>query len=79
MTDFPVVPNDVREIDIVGVRKGAFGAAGSGDTSGFGGLVAPIVMPGASLPPFGGWFDEVAEEIALSLADANVTGAVEKL
>ena len=77
--DLPVVPNGVREIDIVGVRKGAFGAAGSGDTSGFGGLVAPIVMPGASIPPFGGWFDEVAEEIALSLADANVTGAVEKI
>ena len=26
--------------DTVGVRQGAFGASGSGDTSGFGGLVA---------------------------------------
>lgn len=75
----PVVPDGIREIDIVGVRKGAFGAAGSGDTSGFGGLVSPIVMPNASTPPFGGWFDEVAEEIALSLADSGVTGAVEKI
>jgi len=75
----PVVPDGIREIDIVGVRKGAFGAAGSGDTSGFGGLVSPIVMPTASTPPFGGWFDEVAEEIALSLADSGVTGAVEKI
>ncbi len=75
----PVVPDGIREIDIVGVRKGAFGAAGSGDTSGFGGLVSPIVMPAASTPPFGGWFDEVAEEIALSLADSGVTGAVEKI
>lgn len=75
----PVVPDGVREMDIVGVRKGAFGAAGSGDTSGFGGLVAPIVMPGASTPPFGGWFDEVAEELALSLADSGVTNAVEKI
>ncbi len=75
----PVVPDGVREIDIVGVRKGAFGAAGSGDTSGFGGLVAPIVMPTGSTPPFGGWFDEVAEEIALSLADSGVSGAVERI
>jgi NADH-quinone oxidoreductase subunit C len=75
----PVVPDGVREIDIVGVRKGAFGAAGSGDTSGFGGLVSPIVMPTGATPPFGGWFDEVAEEIALSLADSGVSGAVERI
>lgn len=79
MSELPVVPEGVAEIDLVGVRKGAFGAAGSGDTSGFGGLVTPIVMPGASLPPFGGWFDEVAEELALSLLDAGVSGAVEKI
>jgi len=41
--------------------------------------VAPIVMPGASIPPFGGWYDEVAEELALSLVDAGVSGAVEKI
>ena len=79
MSDLPVVPDGVAEIDLVGVRKGAFGSQGSGDTSGFGGLVAPIVMPGASIPPFGGWFDEVAEELALSLVDAGVSGAVEKI
>jgi NADH-quinone oxidoreductase subunit C len=79
MSEVPVVPDGIAEIDLVGVRKGAFGAAGSGDTSGFGGLVSPIVMPGASLPPFGGWFDEVAEELALSLLDAGVSGAVDKI
>lgn len=79
MSELPVVPAGIAEIDLVGVRKGAFGAAGSGDTSGFGGLVSPIVMPGASLPPFGGWFDEVAEELALSLLDAGVSGAVDKI
>jgi len=79
MTDLPVVPEGIAEIDLVGVRKGAFGSSGSGDTSGFGGLVSPIVMPGASLPPFGGWFDEVAEELALSLLDAGVSDAVEKI
>lgn len=79
MSELPVVPGGIAEIDLVGVRKGAFGAAGSGDTSGFGGLVSQIVMPGASLPPYGGWFDEVAEELALSLLDAGVTGAVDKI
>ena len=79
MSDLPVLPDDVAEIDLVGVRKGAFGSQGSGDTSGFGGLVAPIVMPGASIPPYGGWYDEVAEELALSLVDAGVSGAVEKI
>ncbi|MDB9921692.1 NADH-quinone oxidoreductase subunit C [Actinomycetota bacterium] len=79
MSDLPVVPDGVAEIDLVGVRKGAFGSQGSGDTSGFGGLVAPIVMPGVSIPPFGGWYDEVAEELALSLVDAGVSGAVEKI
>ncbi len=79
MSELPVVPLGTTEIDLVGVRKGSFGTSGSGDTSGFGGLVAPIVMPGASLPPFGGWFDEVAEELALSLLDAGVSGVVEKI
>ena len=79
MSDLPVLPDGVAGIDLVGVRKGAFGSQGSGDTSGFGGLVAPIVMPGASIPPFGGWYDEVAEELALSLVDAGVSGAVEKI
>ena len=41
MSEFPVVPDGVAAIDLVGVRKGAFGSQGSGDTSGFGGLVAP--------------------------------------
>ncbi len=77
----PVVPDGVESIDIVGVRHGAFGVSGSGDTSGFGGLVAPIVMPGASPRPYGGWFDEVADEIELSLQARNlpVASAIEKV
>ena len=77
----PVVPDGIESIDIVGVRRGAFGVEGSGDTSGFGGLVAPIVMPGASPRPYGGWFDEVADEIELSLQARNlpVASAIEKV
>ena len=59
-----VVPAGVTELEVVDVRTGAFGVHGSGDTSGFGGLTRPVVMPGPSAPPFGpgdgaGWFDEV--------------------
>src|SRR4051812_50026923 len=45
-----------------GFRKGAFGVSGSGDTSGFGGLVR--VEPGGAVAlhstdrPYGGYFDE---------------------
>lgn len=64
--------SDATELEVVEVREGAFGVHGTGDTSGFGGLRRPVVMPGASTPPYGGWFDEVAERIAggEGLADA---------
>lgn len=60
------------ELEIIGVRQGSFGVHGTGDTSGFGGLRRPIIMPGAATPPFGGWYDEVAERLAQGegLADA---------
>jgi NADH-quinone oxidoreductase subunit C len=51
------------EVQQVGVRTGMFGTKGSGDTSGYGGLVQPIVYPGAAQRPFGGWYDEVADAL----------------
>ncbi len=69
-----VLPAGARQLDVVGVREGSFGAVGSGDTSGFGGLTRPIVMPPPSAPPYGGWFDEVAQRL-----DAGVGGAIEKV
>ncbi len=74
-------PARTIELEVVGVRHGAFGAEDGGDTSGFGGLVAPIVMPGPTEAPYGGWFDEAAEELALALADHGLpmTTAVEKV
>ncbi|MCX6434458.1 MAG: NADH-quinone oxidoreductase subunit C [Actinobacteria bacterium] len=77
----PAVPDGVRELDIIGVRHGAFGAVGGGDTSGFGGLVEPIVLPGPSMRPFGGWFDEVSDEIELSLEARGLPAheAIEKV
>lgn len=51
------------EVQQVGQRTGMFGAQGSGDTSGYGGLVQPVVFPGAAQRPYGGWYDEVADAL----------------
>ena len=69
-----VVPSDAQQLEVIGVREGSFGVSGTGDTSGFGGLTRPVVMPPPSAPPYGGWFDDVAEHL-----DAGVTGGIEKV
>jgi NADH-quinone oxidoreductase subunit C len=76
-----IVPEGVEALDIIGVRTGAFGVEGGGDTSGFGGLIEPIVMPGPSVRPYGGWFDDVADALDSGLAARNVQShiAIEKV
>ena len=64
----PVVPPGIAQLDVIDTRQGSFGVSGSGDTSGFGGLVEIRAMPAPSYPPYGGYFDEVAEELSLALA-----------
>ena len=71
-----LVKSDATQLEIVDVREGMFGVSGSGDTSGFGGLAKPIIMPGASQKPYGGWFDDVSDQLATVLADAQ---AIEKV
>ncbi|GAA3815087.1 NADH-quinone oxidoreductase subunit C [Nocardioides panacisoli] len=56
-------PADLHEVRQVGERHGMFGVTGTGDTSGYGGLVAPVVFPVATQRPYGGWFDEVADSL----------------
>jgi len=58
-----VVASGTTVEQAVGVRRGMFGTHGTGDTSGYGGLVSPVVFPGAAQRPFGGWFDEVADTL----------------
>lgn len=67
--------------EVVSVRYGSFGASDSGDTSGFGGLVSPVIIAAPAQRPFGGWFDEVSDELELALADRGlpVTEAIEKV
>jgi len=69
------------EAEIVDVRAGMFGATGSGDTSGYGGLVRTVAMPTPSERPYGGDFDLVADRLTAALAVQDVTfgGAVEKV
>jgi NADH-quinone oxidoreductase subunit C len=58
-----------------------FGAQGPGDTSGYGGLVRTVRLPAPSPRPYGGWFDEVADELdgALEEQGASYEEAVEKV
>jgi NADH-quinone oxidoreductase subunit C len=50
-------------------RHGMFGVAGSGDTSGFGGLVREPWSPPAATRPYGSYFDEVVDALAAALPD----------
>jgi NADH-quinone oxidoreductase subunit C len=67
--NLPAPPGEVRE---VGRRTGMFGAKGSGDTSGYGGLVAPVIFPGSAARPYGGWYDEVADALDDLIADVVI-------
>jgi NADH-quinone oxidoreductase subunit C len=57
-----------------GERRGMFGAGGGGDTSGYGGLVTPTLYPAASVRPYGGYFDDVADELEAALGGADALG-----
>lgn len=50
--------------EVIGARHGMFGVSGSGDTSGYGGLIREITMPGSTPQPYGGYFDEVVDGLA---------------
>ena len=57
--------------------KGAFGVQGTGDTSGFGGLVRTQLNPGSTERPYGSYFDEVADD--LERAYPQFADAIEKV
>jgi NADH-quinone oxidoreductase subunit C len=53
------------------VRTGMFGATGSGDTSGYGGLQVRRPPRVASPRPYGSYFDEIADRLADALRAAG--------
>ncbi|WP_336922151.1 NADH-quinone oxidoreductase subunit C [Aquipuribacter sp. SD81] len=68
----------------VTTRHGMFGVWGPGDTSGYSGLVTTSMVALPAQRPYGGWFDELADHLTDSLADAGLGfdgpgGAVEKV
>ena len=56
---------------------GMFGAHGTGDTSGFGGLVRTVHSSGSSERPYGSYFDDVADELERAFPEFN--DAIEKV
>lgn len=69
----------------VTTRHGMFGGPlGSGDTSGYSGLVATSTVALPAQRPYGGWFDEVADLLGESLDEVGLgfgspSGAIEKV
>ena len=57
--------------------SGMFGARGTGDTSGYGGLVRTAASAGSSERPYGGYFDDVADD--LERAYPEFSTAVERV
>lgn len=48
---------------------GAFGTSDTGDTSGFGGLVCTSAHSGSTERPYGGYFDDVADDLERAYPD----------
>ncbi|OBG76336.1 NADH-quinone oxidoreductase subunit C [Mycobacterium sp. E2462] len=67
--------------EVIDVRRGMFGAKGSGDTSGYGRLVREVLLPGSSPRPYGGYFDEVVDNLTQALESSGVefADAIEKV
>ncbi|MPZ83385.1 MAG: NADH-quinone oxidoreductase subunit C [Actinophytocola sp.] len=53
-------------------RKGMFSVSGSGDTSGFGGLRLPAHVAAPAERPYGGWFDELTDQMLASMRERNI-------
>ena len=63
------------EPEVVGVRHGMFGATQGADTTGYSGLVRPILVAGASERPYGGYFDEIADNLERGLVGGTASYA----
>ncbi|MCW2494853.1 NADH-quinone oxidoreductase subunit C [Jatrophihabitans sp.] len=78
-TDVVAAASSPAPGEVISRHQGMFGVTGSGDTSGFGGLTRTVELPGGSVPPYGGWFDDVASALATAARAAGVESCVEKV
>src|ERR1700710_2405685 len=53
-------------------RQGMCGVHGTGDTSGYGGVRLPAFAPAPAERPYGGWFDEFADEFYAAMSDKGI-------
>jgi NADH-quinone oxidoreductase subunit C len=61
-------------------RKGMFRVGDAGDTSGFGGLRLPAYSPAPAERPYGGWFDEFVDDLAVAFRERSIpTDAVQQI
>ncbi|ORW10144.1 NADH-quinone oxidoreductase subunit C [Mycobacterium kyorinense] len=67
--------------EVIDVRRGMFGVSDTGDTSGYGRLVRQVALPGSSPRPYGGYFDEVVDQLAEALQANGIdfADAIEKV
>ena len=75
------IDRDDLEPVVIAERRGMFGAR-SQDTTGYGGVVQPVLFPGASPRPYGTFFDEVADRLEGALdsgGEAAFAAAVERV
>lgn len=68
-----------QDLDVIDVRHGMFGVTGTGDTSGYGGLVRPVAIPDATERPYGGWFDSVADRVESVVDSRGLPAEVRKV
>jgi NADH-quinone oxidoreductase subunit C len=57
-------------------RSGMFGVPDTGDTSGYGGLRLPAYTAPPAERPYGGWFDEFADQFFAALGEHGIPVAV---
>ena len=58
----------------VASRQGLFGSSLGNDTSGYGGLVSPVLFPKETGRPYGGYFDEVVDALEAAAPEAFAAG-----
>jgi len=79
--NLPAPPGTTPDPVVIGERRGMFGPSLGEDTSGYGGLQSPVLLPAAARRPYGSYFDELADSLERSLAggSAPYSEAVERV